>query len=231
MKLDAKETGLGARWTRCSDNLRILSQSLSLSTHDTVSSKMATRHVSLAARASLRPRVTRIGFLCAQCRFESTAPAPPLLLKLRNDLKTAMRAKDTNRLNVVRSLLNEVANASKTSTPIKSDLQLLSLLRKRVTAAQQASKEFEDAGRPELQEKENAQISVLNEYAGEVQTLGVDQIREIVGRAVEEMKSSGAKMTMGDVSKRLLAPGGDFDGKSVERSEVARVVKELLSPK
>ena len=192
---------------------------------------MATRSVLHTIGAFARPKAPRLGFLCAQCRFESTAPAPPLLLKLRNDLKTAMRAKDTNRLNVVRGLLNEVANAGKTSTPIKSDLQLLSLLRKRVTAAQQASKEFEDAGRADLQERENAQISVLNEYAGEVETLGLDQIRDIVSRTIEDMKTSGSKMTMGDVSKRLLSPGGDFDGKSVEKSEVARMVKELLSPK
>ena len=33
---------------------------------------------------------------------------------------------------------------------------------------------------------------------------------------------------MGDVSKRLFAPGGDFDGKPVEKSQVVKVVRELM---
>lgn len=140
-----------------------------------------------------------------------------------------MKAKDTNRLNVVRGILNEVTNAAKTNSPIKSDMQLLSLLRKRAAAAQSAGKEFEEAGRIDLKEKEEAQISILDEYSGNVQTTSIDEIRSIVCKAVEDMKSSGAKLAMGDVLKRLLAPGGDFEGKPVEKSEVAKVVKEVLA--
>jgi len=152
-----------------------------------------------------------------------------MLLKLRNDLKTAMREKDTNRLNVVRNLLAEVTNAAKTSSPIKSDLQLLSLLRKRAAASQTASKEFADAGRSDLKEKEDAQIAILGEYAGGVETMGINQIRDTVSRAIEEMRGAGGKVTSGDALKRLLAPGGDFEGKPVEKADVARMVKEVLS--
>ena len=79
--------------------------------------------------------------ICPQCRHyattsePSTLQAPPLLLKLRSDLKTAMKAKDTPRLNVLRALLADVTNSAKTSNPIKTDMQLLSLLRKRAAAA------------------------------------------------------------------------------------------------
>lgn len=140
-----------------------------------------------------------------------------------------MRAKDTNRLNVVRGILNEVTNSSKTATPIKTDMQLLSLLRKRAAAAETAKKEFNDAGRSDLIEKENAQLDVLNEYAGSVETWDDAQIQNAVATAVESMKSSGAKINMGDVLKKLFAPGGDLDGKPVEKSKVSVVVKQLLS--
>ena len=139
-----------------------------------------------------------------------------------------MKAKDRNRLSVVRGLLNEVANAAKTPQPIKTDLQMLSLMRKRTAAAQTASKEFKDAGRTDLSEREDAQIAILDEYASGVDTMGSSEIRDTVAKVLEEMKSSGSRVTMGDVSKRLFAPGGDFDGKPVEKSEVIKALKDLL---
>lgn len=166
---------------------------------------------------------------CLRCHYSTAPPpAPPLLLKLKNDLKSAMRAKDTARLNVVRGILSEVTNASKSSSPIKSDLQLLSMLKKRAAAAQNASKEFQDAGRSDLKDQEEAQIAILGEYAGEVKTMDGNEIKAIVTRAVNEMKSNGGKVMMGDVLKRLLAAGGDFDGKPVEKAEVAVAVKQAL---
>lgn len=164
-----------------------------------------------------------------QVRHATDAPASPLLLKLRNDLKTAMRAKDTNRLNVVRGILNEVTNSSKTSAPIKTDMQLLSLLRKKASASETAKKEFEAAGRSDLIEKEDAQLKVLDEYAGGVQTWTDDQVRDAVAAAIQDMKSSGSKIVVGDVLKRLFAPGGDLDGKPVEKAKVSVAVKQLLS--
>ncbi|KAF2223740.1 Yqey-like protein-domain-containing protein [Elsinoe ampelina] len=166
-----------------------------------------------------------------QIRYSSSdAPAPPLLLKLRNDLKTAMRAKDTNRLNVVRGILNEVTNSSKTSSPIQTDMQLLSLLRKRAAASETARKEFKDAGRSDLIEKEDAQLHVLQEYAGGVETWNDEQIKEAVSTVIQDMKSSSEKkIVMGDVLKRLFAPGGDLDGKPVEKAKVSVAVKQLLS--
>ncbi|KAG8631497.1 hypothetical protein KVT40_000637 [Elsinoe batatas] len=160
----------------------------------------------------------------------SDAPAPPLLLKLRNDLKIAMRAKDTNRLNVVRGILNEVTNSSKTSSPIQTDMQLLSLLRKRAAASETAKKEFKDAGRSDLIEKEDAQLDVLQEYAGGVETWNDEQIKAAVSTVIQDMKSSSEKkIVMGDVLKRLFAPGGELDGKPVEKAKVSVAVKQLLS--
>lgn len=152
------------------------------------------------------------------------------MLKLRADLKTAMQQKDKPRLNVLRSLLADVTNAAKTSSPIQSDMQLLSLLRKRAAAAQTAKAEFAGAGRQDLVEQEEQQAAVLDEYAGGVQTMGLDHIRDVVQKVVEEGKAaaSGKALNMGDVLKKLLGTGGSLEGKNVERSEVARVVKQVL---
>lgn len=143
-----------------------------------------------------------------------------------------MKGKDTNRLAVLRGLLAEVTNAAKTNNPVKTDMQLLTLLKKRAATAKQASDEFKSAGRQDLVEKEEAQVSILEEYAGDVQTMSSDDIRDMVIKTVEDTKAqqtTPGKINMGDVLKKLLAPGGSLDGKPVERAEVARIVKEVLT--
>ncbi|KAF4973849.1 hypothetical protein FZEAL_9195 [Fusarium zealandicum] len=167
------------------------------------------------------------------CRFYSTpagdAP-PPLLSKLKADLKTAMRAKDTPRLSVLRSILSANLNASKTSTPIKTDVQLVALIRKIQKGASDASAEAKAAGRDDLVQKEEEQIKVLNEYAANsgVQSLGEAELKALVQDAVEASKAAGvqAKAILGDVMKRLA---GALEGKDVDRKELAKMVKELTS--
>ncbi|KAK3116502.1 hypothetical protein LTR53_003046 [Teratosphaeriaceae sp. CCFEE 6253] len=177
-----------------------------------------------------RPLFRTARFLPSHRRLYSTPPpAPPLLLKLRTDLKTAMRAKDAPRLDVLRALLADITNAAKTSNPIATDMQLLSLLRKRLTASQTAKAEFVGAGRQDLAEKEGLQGSVLEEYAGGVKVVGVERVREVVRAMAEEGGEGGKGLGMGEVIKKLLGPGGRLEGENVDRAEVARVVKEVLA--
>ncbi|KAK4995026.1 hypothetical protein LTR28_000666, partial [Elasticomyces elasticus] len=72
--------------------------------------------------------------------------------------------------------------------------------------------------------------AVLEGYAGSVETVGQDEVRSTVVQVVDEMKGEeGSKVHMGDVLKRLLAPDGPFEGKPVEKAEVAKAVKEVLA--
>ncbi|KAK8042682.1 hypothetical protein PG994_013165 [Apiospora phragmitis] len=171
------------------------------------------------------------------CRrpYSTDPPPPPLLQKLKADLKTAMRAKDAARLTVLRSVLAATLNASKTASPITTDAQLVALLRKTAWASRDAAAEFLLAGRDDLVEEEQAQIDILDEYvAGSgVQKVGADELRTIVAGIVTAMTSeggvaTGGKVQMGNVMKKLLAPGGPLEGKDVEKSELAKIVKEVV---
>jgi uncharacterized protein YqeY len=142
-------------------------------------------------------------------------------------MKTAMQNKDSNRLSVLRSLMSQTLNASKTSTPIQTDLQMLALLRKTANASRVASAEFKGAGRHDLADKEESQLRIMEEYSGSVETLSEEEILVAVSGVVEEMKSAGEKIQMGEVLKRVFAP--ELLGeKPVERGEVARIVKQVL---
>ncbi|KAH8681385.1 Yqey-like protein-domain-containing protein [Xylariales sp. PMI_506] len=165
--------------------------------------------------------------------YSSDPPPPPLLQKLKADLKTAMRAKDAARLSVLRSILSATLNASKTANPINTDAQLVALLRKTARASEEASAEFKSAGREDLVEKEEQQISILDEYVSGsgVQVLGDEELKTIVSGVVTAMTSEGVvqgKAKLGDVMKKLLAPGGPLEGKSVEKADLARVVKQVV---
>ncbi|GAQ05867.1 altered inheritance of mitochondria protein 41, mitochondrial [Aspergillus lentulus] len=164
-------------------------------------------------------------------RWNSTAsPAsPPLMARIRSDLKVAMRAKDTARLNVLRALISETNNSAKTSSPIQTDLQLLSLIRKRAAAAKEAAKQFAEADRPDLKEKEDAQVTILEEYAGKVETMSLEDIKAIVSQEVSKLKEAGKKVEVGALLKSLFAPGGALDGKPAERAEVAKIAKEAVA--
>ncbi|EON66112.1 hypothetical protein W97_05355 [Coniosporium apollinis CBS 100218] len=184
----------------------------------------------LSSRLRLQPTARQP---CLRCLYSAPAtppPASPVLAKLRIDLKNAMKAKDTARLAVLRAVLAEITNSSKTSSPITTDLQLLSLLKKRTSGAKAAEQEFRAAGRGDLVQREEEQRRVLEEYAEglEAETMGDVEVRAVVERTVGEVEKGGAKVQMGEVLKRLFAPGAELDGKMVEKKEVVRILKEVM---
>lgn len=156
-----------------------------------------------------------------------------MLAKIKNDLKAAMKAKDTPRLNVLRAMITEYNNAAKTSTPIKTDIQLLSILKKRKAASEAAAAEAKQANRQDLEEKQMQEIKVMDEYAADVKLLPEDQIRQAVQQAVDAMKSGAAAFDLkpGLVLKDLFKTGGALDGKPVDKSQAVRLVSEILGQK
>ncbi|KAM3067422.1 hypothetical protein ACMFMG_011571 [Clarireedia jacksonii] len=170
-------------------------------------------------------RASRLG---SRCYSTATTTPPPILLKIRKDMKTAMQNKDSNRLSVLRSLLSQTLNASKTSSPINTDMQMLALIRKSANAGRAASEEFRGQGREDLAEKEEMQVKIMEEYASGVETMGEEEIRSTIKTLVDSMKAEGAKMQMGDVLKRLFAPEV-LGEKNVDKGEVAKLVKQVMS--
>jgi uncharacterized protein len=160
-----------------------------------------------------------------------SGPASPLLSRLRIDLKTAMRARDTARLSVLRGVLADITNSTKTATPIKDDIALLALLRKRISTSKHSIQEFSQADRKELVTNEEEQLGVLEEYAGEVKTIREDDIRIAIAEVVGNLRSDGKQLTVGDVMKRTMGPSGALHSKIVEKSVVARIAKEVLAEK
>jgi uncharacterized protein YqeY len=137
-----------------------------------------------------------------------------------------MRAKDTARLNVIRALLAEVTNAGKTSRAIETDVQVLSLIRKRIAAAKEAGESFKAAGREDLSHQEDAQATVLQEYASNVDTVSVAEMKEAVEQAIISLDTKSRNV--GTVMKVLTGPGGKFAGRPVVGKDLAAIISQVL---
>tara|TARA_R110002060_G_scaffold10982_10_gene16267 strand:- start:37 stop:474 length:438 start_codon:yes stop_codon:yes gene_type:complete len=111
----------------------------------------------------LSPSTIQLSPIFPQLTSPNTAN---LISPNRKDMKTAMQQKDSNRLAVLRALLSQTLNASKTSSPINTDMQMLSLLRKSANAAKAAAEEFKGAGRQDLADKEDLQRAVWRSMLG-----------------------------------------------------------------
>ncbi|KAK2858363.1 hypothetical protein FQN49_004808 [Arthroderma sp. PD_2] len=165
-------------------------------------------------------------------RYSSTSAStpgfPPLFTKIKSDLKTAMRARDTVRLDVLRGIISEVNNAAKTPKAIHTDLLLLDLLRKRSSNLEASGKEYAAAGREDLTTKAEAERKVVEEYAGQIETVSDEEIRTAVEKVVAELRAGNEKVVIGAILKTVLAAGGPLDGKPASKSTIAKIAGEVI---
>lgn len=97
-----------------------------------------------------------------------------------------------------------------------------------MAASKHAANEFRTAQRNDLQEKELAQVAVLDEYASGVDSVGEQEIMAAIAEVMNSRKVDGGATSLGAVLKSLIGPGGIFDGKPVDRAEVSRLAKIAL---
>ena len=136
-----------------------------------------------------------------------------------------MRAKDKPRLTVLRALLAEITNASKTTKPVSTDAALYSLLSKQIKASQAAVQEFEAAKRQDLVDKEQGQLDILEGYLGQIEVVGEEEIRNLVR---EEVGGAKGDVKAGQVIGRVM---GKIKSRAVDSEVVKRVVEEEVAQK
>ncbi|RKP08351.1 Yqey-like protein-domain-containing protein [Thamnocephalis sphaerospora] len=153
--------------------------------------------------------------------------AHPLLTRLRDDIKQAMRAKDKARTALIRAVVADVTYAEKNATNEQAAAQALEdagvivALQRAVKKRREAVDAYVTAGREDLAEKERAEVEVLNTYLP--QQWSREAIREEVVRAVAEVGATSVK-DMGKVMRVVRVPAG-----SAPKQTIAEVTKEVLA--
>jgi uncharacterized protein YqeY len=147
-----------------------------------------------------------------------------LKTRLRSDLTSAMKARDTMTTSTLRMVLAAVGNeevAGKSAREL-SDAEVIAVLTREAKKRRESADAFAQAGRDELAAKEQAEGEVIARYLPE--QLSDDEIADIIRAAIAETGAEGPR-AMGSVM-RVVQPkvAGRADG-----AKVAAEVKRQLA--
>jgi len=136
--------------------------------------------------------------------------------RIDHDLKEAMKARETDRLNVIRMLKSALRMASIEQGGADArldDTAALAVVRKELKKRQDSIEQFTKGGRPELAEKEKLEATVLEAYLP--RPLTEAELRELVRESVADVGAT-SKAQMGAVMKVAVAKSaGRADGKAL----------------
>ena len=144
--------------------------------------------------------------------------------QLDQDLKTAMREKAQVRLETIRMLKSAIKYREIELMKPLDDAGIQGVIAVEVKRRRDAIEQYRAGNRPELAEKEEAEIAILQGYLP--QQLSSDELRAKVDAAVAAVGAQGMK-DMGKVMKALMP---EVQGRA-EGSAVSEMVKARLSGK
>ncbi|SBS33757.1 Yqey-like protein [Marinomonas aquimarina] len=144
------------------------------------------------------------------------------LKKLISDtLKTAMRAKEKERVTIIRSIQAEIKRVEVDERIEVEDDRVLAILDKMVKQRKDSFQQFTDGGREDLAEVEKKEMEVIAEFLP--QQLTEEEITDIVKAAIAETGATGMQQ-MGAVMA-IVKPQVQGRG---DMSVVSKQVKALL---
>lgn len=148
-----------------------------------------------------------------------------LTQQIKSDVKEAMKAKDSIRLETLRGALaaftNELVAKGRKPTEELADPEAVAVLKRLSKQRKDAAEQYEKGGRPELAEKELSELKVIEAYLPA--TVSKDEIRKVAleQKAALNVDASGAGKLTGAIMKAFA---GQADG-----NDVKEVVAEILN--
>jgi len=142
--------------------------------------------------------------------------------QITEDMKTAMRAKDSERLGTIRLLLAALKQKEVDERIELDDAMVVAIVDKLVKQRKDSVTAFTQGGRVDLADKEAAEIKVLEVYLP--QRLGADEVAAEVKAIVAELGAKGP----GDMGKVMGTVKARLAGKA-DMGQVSAAVKAALS--
>ena len=141
---------------------------------------------------------------------------------ITEDMKTAMRAKDPERLGTIRLLLAALKQKEVDERVVLDDAAVIAIVDKMVKQRKDSIAAFTQGGRIDLADKEAAEIKVLEAYLP--QRMSADEVTAAVKAIVADLGASGP----GDMGKVMGAVKTQLAGKA-DMGQVSAAVKAALS--
>ncbi|HQY10000.1 MAG TPA: GatB/YqeY domain-containing protein [Burkholderiaceae bacterium] len=143
--------------------------------------------------------------------------------RITEDMKAAMRAKDSERLGTIRLLLAALKQKEVDERIVLDDAAVVGIVDKLIKQRKDSITQFAQAGRDDLVAKETAELNVLQEYLPA--RMSAEEVNAAVAALVAELGAKGpADMgkVMGAAKQRL--------GQQAEMALVSAAVKRALQP-
>ena len=141
---------------------------------------------------------------------------------ITDDMKLAMKAQDKSALKAIRMILGAIKQKEIDERINLDDTQVLAVIQKMVKQRKDSISQFSDAGRTDLVEVEEAELSIINNYMPK--QLSEAEIEAAVVKAIAD---SGAD-SMKDMGKLMGILKGQLDGKA-DMGRVSQLIKSKLS--
>lgn len=142
--------------------------------------------------------------------------------KINEDLKNAMKEKDTFKLSVLRMLKSALQLEQIAKKHELDDNEIAAVLKKQVKLRKDSLEEYKKYDKTELVESLEKEIAILDAYLPE--EMSEEEITNIVDEAINEVKPSSMK-DMGIVMKKVNEL---LVGKNADMSLVSKLVKEKI---
>jgi uncharacterized protein YqeY len=142
--------------------------------------------------------------------------------RITEDMKTAMRARDSDRLLAIRMLLAALKQKEVDERIVLDDAQVVAIVDKLIKQRKDSIAAFSQAGRTDLVDKESAEMHVLEAYLP--QRLSADEIAAAVAGVIAKVGASGP----GDMGRVMAAVKAELAGKA-DMGSVSAAVKSALA--
>ena len=141
--------------------------------------------------------------------------------QIKNDIKEAMRAKETAKRDTLRNIQAAIKQIEVDERRELSDADVEAILMKYLKQREDAKEQFADAGRDDLVKKEEAEIVLVKSYLPEPMS---DE--ELEGILKEVITQTGAQ-SMKDMGKVMGAAKAAV-GNRADGGRINQIVKKLL---
>lgn len=142
--------------------------------------------------------------------------------RINDDMKAAMRARETGRLAAIRLLLAAIKQREVDERVTLDDTAIVAIIDKMIKQRKDSISQFEAAGRTDLVEQEGAEIAVLTGYMPA--QLSETEVAEQVRAAVAETGAAGPQ----DMGKVMAVLKGKLAGRA-DMTGVSALVKAALA--
>ena len=141
--------------------------------------------------------------------------------QILEDLKTAMKNQDKERLSVIRMVKGAIQMSELNKKHELSDEEVIDVISKEIKSRKDSINEFKKGGREDLIEKTQNEIAILSEYLPK--QLTEEELNEIIDKIFDEVKPESSR-DMGKIMKELKL---QVNGKA-DMGLVSKIVKEKI---